>query len=372
MRAVYVLIATVWISAPAFAQSDRDEVDAGDSSGNVDVAGGDAGDASADAGDAAEDASDAPDAGDAGDDGGYDAGDAGSGCPHKGRGCDALLWQLNWDFDRYWLQEYYGLYLQLVNNGCHLHTYDVRASGKVRPMPLRTVTRVITRAGSYEVENMSAAREAQLQAAWRADMNAEWIQMWATLRAHTADVRRGVDLAFEHVNAHGSPCAGANGEPEDSCGSWGGVGEHPDPGAVYINWYGPKRRQPEYESYQAAYDNACEQVFIDTSCYGKCTEVHGGNMNRAAMSTCMPAAENDPCNRAAWEFDVWIGSSRQTWGKAGVAYSDGVEEMRADVSRVLTQMRTAGHPHDLAAALTGVSFPAIYSDDGYGLYCPRN
>jgi hypothetical protein len=136
-------------------------------------------------------------------------------------------------------------------------------------------------------------------------------------------------------------------------------------------YLGSLRRPIEASIYVAASKNVCQQVMVDTSCYSKCSTLHGANLNQLALSTCEDQIGNNPCYRAGYDNDVWIGASSMASGEFGPAWSDGTEETRRQVIAAMKSAADEGHPADIAGKLQGDTFASTYLDDGYGLHCPR-
>jgi len=282
---------------------------------------------------------------DAGTDGGTDGGpdggpDAGS-CPQRGKGCDALLVELKYE----WYMRGLGDMPDRIKGiGCEIHVYDI--NNRFERPPDRH--QIPDENGDPEW-NMTEEEFATRLARWKEYQKAEINLLYAALQTHTDHLRAEKEIGIEVVSAHGSPRACPD------CGSLSSVeGEVGIPRSRFIQTI-----------YGGAFRHVCAWVMFDTSCYSGSTVRGFATVNNTGVCRCCQPEPLNPCFHAGWENDTALGSS--TIAEEVINLTCGI-----DLSRFkdAVEAARAGSTNRVDRFLNRRQYASSYVDDGYGLRCP--
>jgi len=279
---------------------------------------------------------------DAGTDGGPDGGpDGGTDCPQRGKGCDALIVDLMYEWYMFSVGD---METRLRGIQCTTEFYDINANFKEKPRRVFIATNRPP-AGFW---NMTEGELATALAIWQTWRGGEQAKLDRAIATHIAHLRDEREIGIEVFNAHGS---------EGNCPACGSV--------TSAGW---EVSAPRRDTIQAIYGGArrhvCAWLLFDSSCFSG-NSVRGFNTvnNTGACRCCEPPAVN-PCFRAGFEDDKAVASSR---------ISDEASNLtcKFDLSRfkdAIEEARTAGN-NRVDRFIKLRKFASSYADDGYGPRC---
>ena len=288
---------------------------------------------------------------DGGTDGGMDGGrDGGDDCPQRGRGCDALVVELIYEW-------YFGgvgnMSSRLQAVGCVTHVYDINANYKAKP-ERRFIPSPSGPVGFWNMTEAEFAVRLQLWKDWKA---AEQAKLDAAIAAHIAQLAIGKEIGIGVVHAHGS------------------MPDCPDCGAVSsVELEVGLNRNDELIQpiYNGANRHVCAWLFFDSSCYSGGSVAAFNAVNNIGQAHCGVEGNCslrdplNPCFHAGWEHDVAIASSRLVETASNA-------RCRLDVSHFKDSIESArrASTNRVDNFINRAQFGASYVDDGYGRRCPR-
>jgi hypothetical protein len=156
--------------------------------------------------------------------------------------------------------------------------------------------RLIRRYNAY-VSRRLANYEADLARVLAAN-KAAWTAVQADIATHRANVRKGVALAFQLVNAHGSEST------DGTCGVWG-VGYDTGTGTL-------TRDQFLNGNYKSMRGNTCTAVMEDRSCYSGLSANGMEFLNNLGLVNCTRPPRHKHEYHAAFFDDIVMSASSAT------------------------------------------------------------
>lgn len=209
-------------------------------------------------------------------------------CPQDGKGCEALII----DFSKAKLFEFDSDQTRhaLKSVGCNV--VHVAPSFTRVPKPY-TIWRLTFSGFVKQTIQPSAASVARA----KATNVKSWQKVRTGVATHRANVAKGRDLVYAHVNAHGSGSA-------TYCGSWG-------PG--FSTGAGTLRRDTfHWGNYLVARGKTCNAVAEDWSCYSGNTPKLINELNNTGLGKCVATVPDNHGFHAAFWGDLAASSAPTT------------------------------------------------------------
>ena len=187
---------------------------------------------------------------------------------------------------------------------------------------------------------------------------AQWATINTAIANHRARVAKGVELAMEVVDGHGSSAS-------YKCGSFS---------ASF--WSGATLWRDEFHAgnYAAANKNVCAWFVGDFSCYGGLTPKAVDELDNLGTATCAAGPTIACPIHAGWESDAAMSSALSTEpcmnGSVGWQRGYIQDALSDEVSRQLRQFNAGQFPGDYSSLVKGLhgavgSATSNYSDRGY-------
>jgi|GEM_PF-4448314 len=279
---------------------------------------------------------------DGGVDGGPDGGpDGGTDCPQRGKGCDALIVELMYEWYMFSVGD---MDARLRGIQCTTEFYDINANFKDKPRRVFVATNRPP-AGFW---NMTEGELAAALAQWEIWRAGEQAKLDAAIATHVAHLRAEKEIGIEVFNAHGS---------EGDCPACGSV--------TTAAW---EVSVPRRDTIQAIYDGArrhvCAWLLFDSSCFSG-NSVRGFNtVNNTGMCRCCAAPAVNPCFRAGFEDDKAVASSRISDEASNLTCKFDLSHFKDAIE----EARTAGN-NRVDRFINRRQYASSYVDDGYGPRC---
>jgi hypothetical protein len=229
-------------------------------------------------------------------------------CPHEDKGCEALIVDLLATSDLWQEPDASKTRDALKSARCNV-VYSAPRFAKVPTKPdietmstagaaqgVNVADRLIRRYNAY-VSRRLANYEADLARVLAAN-KAAWTAVQADIAAHRANVRKGVALAFQLVNAHGSEST------DGTCGVWG-VGYDTGTGTL-------TRDQFLNGNYKSMRGNTCTAVMEDRSCYSGLSANGMEFLNNLGLVNCTRPPRHKHEYHAAFFDDIVMSASSAT------------------------------------------------------------
>ena len=270
-------------------------------------------------------------------------------CPQRGKGCIALVidfsHNVTWEFDMESLSK------KLKAAGCD--TDYVTMDLQEIPLPHTY--------GIQGVASYTTTPNPKDQDAARTHNDAEWKKVREAIALHQEKVAKGVELAIEIVNGHGS---GKGNTETLACGDW--------EWQEYTGDYLYRARFHE-GNYRAANKNVCSWFTSDFSCYGGLTPKVVDELNNLATATCSQASAIACPIHAGWEADSSTSAASSTAtcfnGSVGWQKSYIGDPLDAEIGRRKDLPAGSASNYsgliDALRAKAGESSTSRYADRGY-------
>lgn len=144
---------------------------------------------------------------------------------------------------------------------------------------------------------------------------AEWVKLTQAITDHRTAVAKGVELAIELLDAHGSGKWDVSFFPEERCG-------HVGPGYLLSRYL--YRAEFHEGNYQAANKHVCGWFTADFSCFSGLTPKVVDELENLGTSTCKAASTLNCGNHAGWETDGSMASATSV--QSCVFYTSGQQQ----------------------------------------------
>ena len=270
-------------------------------------------------------------------------------CPQRGKGCVALVidfsHNVTWEFDMESLSK------KLKAAGCD--TDYVAPDLQEIPLP---------HTYGYEgVLSYTSTPDPKDQEAARTHNTPEWKKIRDAIATHREKVAKGVELAIEIVNGHGTEAGKLE---HTACGNW-----------EWQEYTGDYLFRSEFHSgnYRAANKNVCGWFTSDFACYGGLTPKVVDELNNLATATCSQASTIACPIHAGWEADssTSTGTNTQTCSNGSIGWQKSYIGDPLDAEADRRKSLPAGSPSsysgliDALRSKAGESSTSRYADRGY-------
>ena len=270
-------------------------------------------------------------------------------CPQRGKGCVALVidfsHNVTWEFDMESLSK------KLKAAGCD--TDYVAPDLQEIPLP---------HTYGYEgVLSYTSTPDPKDQESARAHNTPEWKKIRDAIAAHREKVAKGVELAIEIVNGHGTEAGKLE---HTACGNW-----------EWQEYTGDYLFRSEFHSgnYRAANKNVCGWFTSDFACYGGLTPKVVDELNNLATATCSQASTIACPIHAGWEADssTSTATNTQTCSNGSIGWQKSYIGDPLDAETDRRKSLPAGSPSsysgliDALRSKAGESSTSRYADRGY-------
>ena len=276
-------------------------------------------------------------------------------CPQRGKGCVALVidfsHNVTWEFDMESLSK------KLKTAGCD--TDYVAPDLWEIPLP---------QTYGYEgVASYTTTPDPEEQKKAREHNTPEWKKVRDAIATHREKVAKGVELAIEIVNGHGTEAGKLE---HTACGNW-----------EWKEYTGDYLFRSEFHSgnYRAANKNVCGWFTSDFACYGGLTPKVVDELNNLTTATCSQASTIACPNHAGWEADSSTSAaiSTETCSNGSVGWQKSYIGDPLDAEADRRKDLPAGSPSSYAGLIdalrgkAGESSTSRYADRGYAKDKPQ-
>jgi hypothetical protein len=270
-------------------------------------------------------------------------------CPQRGKGCVALVidfsHNVTWEFDMESLSK------KLKAAGCD--TDYVAPDLWEIPLP---------QTYGYEgVASYTTKPDPKEQEKAREHNTPEWKKIRDAIAAHREKVAKGVELAIEIVNGHGTEAGKLE---HTACGNW-----------EWKEYTGDYLYRSEFHSgnYRAANKNVCGWFTSDFACYGGLTPKVVDELNNLATSTCSQASTIACPIHAGWEADssTSTATNTETCSNGSIGWQKSYIGDPLDAEADRRKNLPAGSPSSYSGLIdalrgkAGESSTSRYADRGY-------